>query len=402
MKSFFASIYKDLCLFLSVTGIMSLLLPALAAAAYHFGLSDSAKVDMTVEPFAVAVLDMDDTSMSNTLLKQFADVDLLSEVRVFHADEIESMSAANPSVRFDGEGRLAAADGMFDEPMFRGCAAVITIPMDFFYDAYTGDEGPVHLVLNGKMPLESALTENTVCSVMGILKSERAAWYAAYSLKAGGEFDPADFGDFCADASVSILESALGRKSVVDAAKASETLKSNTKNTFFTCACSMLMLFVCAGVLKTLPDERRLGLVDRFVSVGGRPAALVLSKLVAAAVFCAAGLVPVMLILKPELTPLSYIAVVCGFLACFAVMLALTKLARGTEQYMLFGGLITAASLLFGGVIYPSPLLPGLARAIGCVTVPKYLLKKACFRCSLSPRSALLSTPLRCLPRPAG
>gem|GEM_PF-5953417 len=90
--------------------------------------------------------------------------------------------------------------------------------------------------------------------------------------------------------------------------------------------------------------------------------------------FCAVGVVPVMLILRPDASPLVYAAIVCCFFASFAVMLALTRLTRSTEQYMLFGGLITVASLLFGGTIYPSPLLPKFARAIGGLTAPRYLL----------------------------
>ncbi len=375
MKSFLASIYKDICLFLSVSGILSLLLPALASAAFFFGLSDSAQVDMTIEPFAVAIVDMDETSMSGTLIDQFGEVELLSEVRVYHEEDFTGEAGEkHPAARLDENGTVLPADGLFDDPYFANCAAVITIPLDFFYDAYTGDEGPVHIVLNGKMPLESALTENIVGSVMGILKSERAAWYAAYSLKSGGEFNEADFDDFCADSSVSIIQSALGRKSVLDDRETAEQLKNNTKNTFFTCACSMLMLFVSAGVLKTLPDERRLGLVDRFVSIGGRPFALILSKLLAAAVFCAVGVIPVILILKPDMTPLAYVSVGCCFLASFGIMLALTRLTRSTEQYMLFAGLITVASLLFGGTIYPSPLMPRFARALGALTAPRYLL----------------------------
>ncbi|MBO4879714.1 MAG: ABC transporter permease, partial [Clostridia bacterium] len=292
MKSFFASIYKDICLFLSVSGIMSLLLPALVAAAFFLGMCDASDVEVAVEPFAVAVIDLDETMMSRTLLTQFREVDLLSEVRIYHTAQLgASADGKKQQIAFDENNVLIPSDGLFDDPRFQDCAAVITVPKDFFYDAYTGDEGPVHLVLNGRMPLESALTENMITSVMGILKSERAAWYSAYSLKAGGEFDTADFAEFCSRSSDSIIASALTRRELLAASGTDEALAGNTKNTFFTCAASMLMLFVSAGVLKTLPDERRLGLADRFFSIGGKPISLILSKLTAAAVFCAAGLI---------------------------------------------------------------------------------------------------------------
>ena len=89
---------------------------------------------------------------------------------------------------------------------------------------------------------------------------------------------------------------------------------------------------------------------------------------------CSAGLAPVILILRPALTPLSAAAIGAMFIACFLVMLALSSICRSTEQFMLSAGLITAASLLFGGTIYPAALMPAFARAIGKATAPKYLL----------------------------
>ncbi|MBQ3938503.1 MAG: ABC transporter permease [Clostridia bacterium] len=369
MNSLKAGIYKDICLFLSVSGILSLLLPALVAAALLLGLNDAAAVKTNVEPFPIAIYDRDDTLMSRSLISQLRNVELFSNITVLNSEKL-----AAASIPADESGAIEAVDKLFDAAPLSGCAAVITIPYDFFYDAYTGDEEPVSVILNDAMPLEGAITSSLTTSVADILNSERAAWYAAYSLKNGGEFDRDDFANYCADASASILDSALGRRSVIKNTNIKTEISTSVKQSFFTCACSMLLLFVPAGVLKTLPDERRVGLAGRLISIGGSVTGLILSKLIASFILCSAGLAPVIAILRPQLSLVSCSALLAAFLAGFALMLALTSVTRSTEQFMLGAGLVTAASLLFGGTIYPAALLPRFASAIGDVTIPKYLL----------------------------
>ena len=369
MRGLKASVYKDICLFLSVSGLIGLLLPALIAAAMLLGLNDSQDADRLLEPFKIAVYDRDDTFMSRSLISQLRNVELFSAVTVYREEDLAADGA-----RLDENGRLKAEDALFADPRFSDCAAVITIPYDYFYDAYTGDEGPVSVLLNGKMPLEGALTDTLASSVSAIIKSERSAWYAAYMLRSGGGFDQSEYRDFCADAAESILDSALGRRAVLNDPNPHAGLRTAATQSFFACACSMLLLFVTAGVVKTLPDERGLGLLSRYVSLGGSLAGLIFSKFIAALMLCSAGLAPVILILRPALTPLSAAAIGAMFIACFLVMLALSSICRSTEQFMLSAGLITAASLLFGGTIYPAALMPAFARAIGKATAPKYLL----------------------------
>lgn len=369
MRSLRAAIYKDIRLFLTASGILSLILPVLVAAALMFGLNDAQSADTSIQPFDIAVYDRDDTLMSRTLVGQLRNVELISKVR--HYTE-KSMAEQGASLLKEN-GELIAESGLFDAPLFKDCAVVMILPLDFFYDAYTGEEEPVHIVLNGDMPLESALASSMASSVSGILKSERAAWYAAYSVKAGGEFDHADFERFCEDSAETILDNALGRLNVFKNPDIRAELNANVKNPFFACAASMLMLFVSVGVLKTLPEERRLGLYDRFVSVGGSLFALIMSKLITAAVFCAVGIVPLYFILKPDMQG-GALLLAAAFIACFSVMLMLSRLTRCAESYLLIGGILTAAELLFGGVIYPSKLFPLFAKRISVLTIPKYLL----------------------------
>ena len=55
-------------------------------------------------------------------------------------------------------------------------------------------------------------------------------------------------------------------------------------------------------------------------------------------------------------------------------MLMQARLTRSAESYLIIGGILTAAELLFGGVIYPAKLFPLFAKRISVLTVPKYLI----------------------------
>lgn len=367
MNGLKANIYKDICLFLSVSGVLSLLLPLLIAAALLLGLNDAPKAGTAVEPFAVAVYDRDDTVMSRSLVSQLARVDLFSKVVTYRQDRLEKEGVLG------ADGALRE-DGLFSNALFSNCAAVITLPADFFYDAYTGDEEPVIVLTNGEMPLEGELTAALTVSISRILNGERAAWYAAYSLKGGGEFDPADLEAYYNDASMAIIDSALGRAGVINASGVLSGAEEDVKTAFFACTASMLLLFVPAGVLKALPDERRIGVSDRFCSLGGSAAGMLFSKLIAAFILCTAGMAPLILLLRPALGGSAAAALLLAFFAGFCIEFALASLCGGTERFMLASGLVTVSSLLFGGVIYPRVLLPDYARLIGEATVPKHLL----------------------------
>ena len=109
MNSLKASIYKDICLFLSLSGVLSLILPALVAAALMLGLNDAAAQERRVEPFRIAVYDRDETMMSRSLANQLRDVELFSAVTNLKRSDIEKKDAS----LLDAEGELIRDEKVF-------------------------------------------------------------------------------------------------------------------------------------------------------------------------------------------------------------------------------------------------------------------------------------------------
>ncbi|MBQ4417753.1 MAG: ABC transporter permease, partial [Butyrivibrio sp.] len=131
MRGFAAAFYKDMKLMMNGTGVFTLLFTLLLVPVFLFGTRDLS-AEQVVRPFPIAVRDLDKTLMSRSLVSQLGEIELFSEIRRTGEDEPDR----------------AALDA--------GCAAVLTIPKDFFYAMYSASDCPVDITLNESRPLEAA------------------------------------------------------------------------------------------------------------------------------------------------------------------------------------------------------------------------------------------------------
>ena len=188
MRGFAAALWKDLRLLLRGAGLAALVLPLTLLLALRAGYGEIAG---GVEPFPIAVRDLDGTIMSRSLVSQVRQVELFSQVLSLDA---------------------GTADG---EALDNGCAAVITIPQDFFYDMYTMSDCPVDVVLNRDMPLESNLLASILTSVLNIVRSDQAAQRGVYQF-CYGEIAPELERTMFAETADHLFRDALGRQRVFD------------------------------------------------------------------------------------------------------------------------------------------------------------------------------------------
>ena len=155
MKGLRAALKKDIRLFVSGSGLMALLLPVLLFLALRASGGELLQPPY-IEAFAIAVRDEDNTPMSRSLIQQIEEIEIFSEV-------------------------VRPGQEKSDEECFsQGCAAVITIPEDFFYTMYSMENSRVDIVLNGEMPLESALFQSVITSVMNIIAADQTSAKAVY------------------------------------------------------------------------------------------------------------------------------------------------------------------------------------------------------------------------------
>ncbi len=349
MKAFFACVKKDLLLFRSGAGLLALLLPVALLLALGAFMGGTAAARGYVEPFPIAVRDEDGSPMSRSLVRQMGEIALFSEVREAGADET-------------------------DEALISGGAAcVLTIPQDYFYRVYAMDECTVGIVLNGDMPLQSALVESMVTNILDIISADQQAASAVYALEYGS-LSEEQARALCADAAEDILRDALGRQSIFDTESEAEDTAAQLRLSFFVCAVSLTCMFLPLVTLKTLPEELEMGILPRYVAAGGSLPALLLSKLVSALALSVLPTACLVVFARPGGGIATVAVLLLALLSSFAVFLLLSVLIRDEARPQLIGNLLILFELAVGGVLYPLELLPAPLQAAAPFTLPYYVL----------------------------
>lgn len=346
MRGFDAALWKDLRLLLRGAGLAALILPLALLLALRVGYGEIAG---GVEPFPIAVRDLDGTIMSRSLVSQVRQVALFSQVL---------------SLEEDAPDKDALAEG---------CAAVITIPKDFFYDMYTMSDCPVDVVLNEEMPLESSLLESILTSVLNIVRADQAAQRGVYAF-CYGEITPELERTLFAETADHLFQDALGRQRVFDSQAEAADTQGALERRLAASMLSLLSLFFALSALRTLPEEAALGVLPRFRAAGGGLAGFVCAKFLAALLLLLPGAVMVWAAFSGiGLLPLLGTALGLLF-GAFGLVLALAAWTDGAASLQRWGNGLLLLSLVLGGTLWPSRLLPGALGRLSALTLPHYAL----------------------------
>lgn len=329
--------------------ILFLFVPILLLSVMMPFLGQMADAGTATEPFSIAVRDEDDTIMSKMLIQQLRSVSLFDSVR-------------------------AAGKASDEELLARGCAAVITIPRDFFYDLYTMEDTDVVVTLNGSLPKESAIVRSAVASLAGILEENQRVYYAEARVR---------YGDLTPQAMNQVYY-AYSEASVTDALNRLEYFslsslygdKAQARMVFFAAGiCSLLLLFVPLCVLRSLHEEQEMGIQSRFASAGGSPVVLLTAKYGATLILAAVTVAPLLLITGIPHPQKLILPLLCLLSASFLLFYLIGALCASTERAQLVGSVLLLLMLLLGGALFPYRLLPAQIRFASASTIPYYVTR---------------------------
>ena len=347
---FAACLKKDIRLLTGggLRSLLYLLLPILLAFIMAFGMRSMADIDLNAASFNIAVRDEDDTVMSRLLTTQLDRVSLFKTV-------------------------VRAGSKTDEELHDMGCAAVVTIPKDFFYDLYDMQDTDVVIALNADMPEEAAMVRSAFTSLVGILEENQRVHYAAARVRYG-ELDDEKMAEVYHDYSNAAVADALGRLDFFSLGGVYEKGYDLSKLFFGSGILSMMIMFIPLSMLRSISEELTSGLSARFRVTGGHFYEALLSKLLIAFVMTAVPSAAVIILLKiGQLGVLIPVLAVC-FLLSFAFFLFVSVLARDAAKAQLLGNLIMLFVLTVGGALYPYALLPGAVRAIGRYMLPRTIM----------------------------
>ncbi len=348
--SFLANIYKDITIYFTksrlISAILSLILPLLLLPTLIFTVDDLTFINF-VHSFPIAVRDDDDTLMSHSLLSQLSALEIFSDVRLLSSET-------------DAE---AVSDG---------AVAVATIPKDFFYDLYDMKECPVNVTVNTAFPLEATIFTSVFRSVMSIINSNHAAAIGAYTF-VYGDLTPELTDQMRKTSGDRLVYDALGRLRFFSDVAAVPDLVSALLRRLSACVLGVMALFFALISAKTLPEERRLGVLPRLRAAGAKTAPFLLSKLLMAALLSLPTVAVTAAVLK--MSVLYVFAVYFLLLTCaFCGMAALSVCVGSAASAQRFGNVAVLLNLVLGGVLWPAGLLPGVLAPLSKLTLPHYAL----------------------------
>ena len=345
MRSLLCALYKDLRLFHRGGGWLSLLLPLFLLPLMLLLLRPS---DFTVQPFPVAVKDEDRSFMSRSLIEQLRELPLFSEIRVIPEGETE------------------------ERALSEGAAAAVTIPKDFFYSAYRYRGEPVKLSLNSSRPEEAAIFGELFRSVMGIMETEQAVSESVYALAFPGQLSEEKKEEMYESSSKLLLRAVLRRGLIFDERPERKELSRALLIRILSAVLFFLAFLLPLSILRSEAEERRMGVLPRFLLSGGSRSAFFLSKLLLSLFLF---LLPCLILLLPlhslgmQEPALFLLFSVLELFSSFLFLSGLTMLFSGGRPLLLFGNLFLAGSLLLGGSFLDPSSLPPLLRSLSDLTL---------------------------------
>ncbi|HIT66694.1 MAG TPA: ABC transporter permease [Candidatus Merdisoma merdipullorum] len=347
MNGLRAALKKDMRLFMSGSGFAAFLLPALLFLVLCVSEGELLRPPY-IEAFAVGIRDEDNTPMSRSLIQQIEEVELFSEV-------------------------IRLEPGESDEHCLnRGCAAVVTIPKDFFYTMYYMENGKVSVLLNEETPLESALFQSVFTSVMNIIAADQTSAKAVYEF-CYGELSADQEKRLWEETSNQLILDALGRQGVFANSMETEEAQQDVQRGLLVCALSVLCIFFSLTAVKTLPEEFSLGILPRYMAAGGSLWAFVLSKFCVAILSAAPSVILLLLIFQPQNPGIFYILSVIYFAEAFGCLLLLSAFFREAAAIQRAGNLLLLLWLIMGGALYAREFFPVSVQNAAVFTLPYYI-----------------------------
>ena len=362
MKRLLTCIQKDIRLLIGsgTRTIVTLLLPILLVFAMYFGMSDIANQRNQVSTFSIAVIDLDNTPMSNILIGQLRNIELFQEVYLIE----DKTHSSNPEIT------TTDLETLFNE---YNVAAVLTIPKDFFFSLYDMRNFTVEIKLNRNMPLEAAIFQSLTTSIMDIIKENQQMMWAVHTLKYG-ELDGQRRQELYLQASFNILEDALGRQGIFAPEQILTDDATSTALFLYGSILSMFILFIPLCILRTLPEELALGILPRYQVKGGSLFSFIFSKTLAAFLICFAAWILLTIFLFPFSILKSFLLFVLCFIGAFSFFLLISTIIKSSSHSQIIGNLVLLLFMLLGGGLYPLQMLPEALQAFSPFTIPYYFI----------------------------
>lgn len=359
MTSFLALLKNDARLFLRDWKACVLLLaaPLLLISFFTYALAPYLDKSSFIEPFPIAMVDMENTAQTRMLVKQLDEMSIFSEVQ--RLDEKTAMQ------------RLSD----------KSVGAVIIIPPDFTSDIAAGENKPVSVIGSSAMALQAYVVKNVMQSAANLVSAAQSAIMTIYHYSSEAGISGKELDMVYNNAIADFLMEALARNEVfADTEDASQY--SLTPVEYFSAALIVVFLMF-AGMpgMKMLVTERSQGVMRRLSASPVRAWKVVLSKLIVSALLMILQFGIIILLTSVLFrsywgAPVKNVLMLFGgvILAVSAWSVFVAAISSSPASADIMGNLGILLMAVVGGNIYPLTTMPDFIRNISRLTINRWAM----------------------------
>ncbi|MCX7843419.1 MAG: ABC transporter permease [Clostridia bacterium] len=338
--------------------LLLLVTPFAFIAFFVYALSPHLEKSSFLEPFSVALVDMEDTTQTRILVKQLEEINIFKEIIRAKEEEAKKLIAGNE------------------------IAAVIIIPPRFSESIAIGENKPVTVIGNKSMPLQAYVVKNLVQSAANMVTAAQSAINTIYEYNKKAGVNGSELEKQFNDSTMRFFLEALSRSEIFSQLEASPLLDL-TPGEYYTAALIVIFLMF-AGMpgMKMLVTEKNLGITERLNTTTVKARHMIISKFIMALLLSAMQFLIIIILTSLVFknywgAPVKNILLVFGS-TLFAVsawsvlVAAVSKTSAAADVIANLGILLMAVT---GGSIYPLSSMPDFIRLLSYGTINRWSME---------------------------
>ena len=359
MTSFLALLKNDTRLFLRdwKACVLLLVTPLLFITFFTYALSPLLEKSSFIEPFSIALVDLENTTQTRMLTKQLEEIEIFSEI--LRSDEDTAMEKLSD----------------------KSVGAVVILPQELTTSIAAGENRPVTVIGSSAMPLQAYIVKNVMQSAANLVSAAQSAIITIYRYDTAAGLSGAELDNRYHHAITEYFLEALARNEVFSQEEA-ENGNTLTPVEYFTAALIVVfMMFAGMPGMKMLVTERGEGILRRMQASPVRMWKVVLSKLLVSIVLLTLQFSIIAVFTSVFFNnywgaPVKNILMLFGamVLAVSAWSVFAASVSTSPASADMIGNLGILLMAVLGGNIYPLTSMPGWIRGISRLTISRWAM----------------------------
>ena len=359
MTSFLTLMKNDVRLFLKDWKACLLLLaaPLLFISFFTYALSPYLDKSSFIEPFPIALVDLENTTQTRMLENQLKEISLFSEIRRLSEDE--------------------AMQQLSDQTV----GGVIIIPVDFTNSVAVGENRPVTVVGNSAKPLQAYVVKNIIQSAANLVSAAQSAIITIYNYDYKAGLSGAELDARYNNAIMEYFMEALARNEVFTTVDRQSGYDLSPVEYFTAALIVVFLMFAGMPGMKMLVTERSEGITRRLSAAPVGMWKVILSKLLVSVLLLILQFGLIIAVTSKVFNnywgaPIKNILILFGgiILAVSAWSLFVAVISSSPAAADIIGNLGILLMAVVGGSIYPLSSMPAFIRNLSRLTINRWAM----------------------------